>query len=365
MNTSNEQILQLINDGFGIQVISQRLGITTKKIRHISKLLGVFDILRENNQQYKINQIKKIAADKHQKSIDYYLQKHSHELIQLLKSGCNLNQIKSGLSEYIPTKKIIELTKILGIHEHRLENSKKSIRETALTNSLAGAKKIKGQPMRPITDELVAFYKECIELGVYETAAKKDIQVKFGHGHTGRNTWNRLIDEFGKLPVRPKAHYGKNNPQFGKDAHPKSGNGIKGHIFCFGQKMFFRSSLELMVFLYLTKNDIKFALSKHRIEYEFNEKFRHYFPDIVILDTVYEIKPKCKVNWPQNVTKHSALELYCTTHHLKCNIITEDTFPIYDITSDYVEQMIEDSKIVIIENEYKRLKKYLNKWHKK
>jgi len=47
----------------------------------------------------------------------------------------------------------------------------------------------------------------------------------------------------------------------------------------------------LLIYVYLYKENIDFKLCTHMIKYNYNNKIKHYLPDIIIGNSIYEIKP--------------------------------------------------------------------------
>ena len=79
-------------------------------------------------------------------------------------------------------------------------------------------------------------------------------------------------------------------------------------------------------------DNIEFELSKHRIKYiDKTETERIYCPDIVVGDTVYEIKPLSMIDVGENQNKFKAAKEYCDSHELKFDIITEKAYNIKDL----------------------------------
>lgn len=152
---------------------------------------------------------------------------------------------------------------------------------------------------------------------------------------------------------------GKNNPMYGKSPSLLSGIGISGWILHNNEKYFFRSSLEMRVFLYLIEKNIDFKLSKHRISYVDNNVNKTYNPDIVIDNIIYEIKPLQRIKLKSVKTKQKAAERYCNKFALKYQFITENTFNLSNITFDKVDSMIDSGVIILTNNKtkdnYKRL----------
>lgn len=118
------------------------------------------------------------------------------------------------------------------------------------------------------------------------------------------------------------------NGMFGVQPPAGSGVGSSGWIQFKDQKMLFRSTLQCRVYCYLMYNNIQFKLSKHRIPYQLNDKLRNYHPDIVIGNTIYQIKPEKMLKLKINIAKFEAARLYCKKYNLQFDIITQNTFPI-------------------------------------
>ncbi len=151
---------------------------------------------------------------------------------------------------------------------------------------------------------------------------------------------------------------GSSSPQYGKSPSPKSSFGLRGILIMNGEKIRFKSSLELRIFLYLMINKIQFILSLERIKYI--DKFgthRTYNPDIEFENIVYEIKPSnlVKFNKEKIVNAHKILK----QKHKKFKIITEKTFDLSIINDSIINSFIEQN-ILIFDPDEKNLKKYQN-----
>ena len=136
-----------------------------------------------------------------------------------------------------------------------------------------------------------------------------------------------------------------------------SGRGINGYLNYYDNKIYFRSSLEMLVYIYLCENNVRFELSKHRIEYDNGNKT--YNPDIVIDNTIIEIKPKFLLNCKTVVDKLEALKNYCNIFNLKFKIITEDSYEIWKyFNKDFIELLIKENKLILSDKQKERLYNY-------
>ena len=150
---------------------------------------------------------------------------------------------------------------------------------------------------------------------------------------------------------------GSKNGMYGKSATPGVGRGLHGFIYVNNQKIIFRSSLELKIYLYFYENDINFELTKHRIKYVENKISRTYNPDIEKDEIIYEIKPSELLLNEEVQLKLQALEKYCYDNDLKFDTITENTYCLNFVNRTYLDKMINSKNIELFQNE-KNLKKY-------
>ncbi len=161
---------------------------------------------------------------------------------------------------------------------------------------------------------------------------------------------------------------GENNPCFGLTGELNasygispsilSSQGLQGYLNVFEKRMMFRSSLELKIFLFLLSKNIEFDLCDERIKYiTKNGNSKTYLPDIKIGNTIYEIKQSCLVDSETVQEKFEALQRYCLLNNLKCEFITEKTYEISFVNKEYVNMMIENGKVELIQN-VKNLSKY-------
>jgi len=359
------EFTRLVTNGYTNKQFEDEFGISIKTVEMLAKRTDTIDILRLNNRILKSVSTTQTYKSKRNVQIDEVISKYETEITKYLHDGYHFKQIRQTLPEKIPIKLLNLVIDRLGLTELRQKNSYETFVANANKISKLGAEKTKGKPAKEILPEIHEFYKKSVEDGKYDGETRRAILKQFGRGHTGNNTWNVLISLYGKLTIAPKAVYGEQNYWFGKEPPKGTGSGINGHIYGFGQKIIFRSSLEMLIYIYLIDNNITFSLSKHCIKYEHNGKISNYRPDIVINEKIFEIKPTVKINWPLNIAKHSALVEYCASYNLKCEYITEFTYPIEHIEYEYVEKLIAEEKIIITEKQLTRLKNYFDKCHKK
>lgn len=97
-----------------------------------------------------------------------------------------------------------------------------------------------------------------------------------------------------------------------------------------GGKIWCRSLLEKQVYqkLDLDQNIETFVAEPLRIEYLWNDKIRHYVPDILIIYSdkkrcLVEIKPFAFINFPVNIAKQQAASEFCNQNNMSFLLITE------------------------------------------
>jgi len=279
---------------------------------------------------------------------------YSGIVIEIIKNGGVLKDLINEIS--IPIKQINRLVANLGLTDKRMQNSLILHRERAIKNWKEYGSKQKGVELKPITEMHRNDYIKMKNSGKCIADIKKFFKKKYDFRH---KKVYQLITLFGK-PERADQS-GKNNPMYGRSPSCKAGIGISGSIVTNGEKIIFRSSLELRVFVWLIRNNIYFKLSKHRIKYiDENEIHRTYNPDIVIDKKIYEIKPKKLINLKRNQLKFQALKNYCKKFNLSWGIIQEDTYNIN--TQENIDDIffrIKSEEIYLTEKNYKRLLKVL------
>lgn len=177
---------------------------------------------------------------------------------------------------------------------------------------------------------------KCMKTTIYKWGKENNIQ---------KNVIQLILKENDHLTTYYTKCKDYKNPMFGISPSYKAGIGCKGWVYIDDKKVFFRSTLELLVFYYLYLNNIQFRLSKHRIPYILKSKKRTYNPDIVINNTVYQIKPENLLNSQQNLCKFKQAKLYFKKMQLQFGIITQYSYKLYQVL-DQVEQGIENGKII-------------------
>ena len=123
--------------------------------------------------------------------------------------------------------------------------------------------------------------------------------------------------------LRSENATGKNNPMFGKPSPLKSGRGISGSW----KGVHFRSLLELAFLEHCEQYLGVLPKSAETKEYRLLlESGRHYFPDFVLKDKIYEIKPSRLLNTYENKMKVEAGKAYYGEKFL---VMTELDLPNY------------------------------------
>jgi hypothetical protein len=153
--------------------------------------------------------------------------------------------------------------------------------------------------------------------------------------------------------VLSEKNSGSKNPMFGKPSPKGSGNGWSGHYHGF----YFRSILELSFIVnVIEKQNLQVESgekTKFKISYEIDNEKRTYFPDYVIEDKVFEIKPFNLVESTVVQTKKLAAEKWCQENRKTYHIFTEKDFQVLST---------EEIKTLHDSNEIKFIKRYEEKY---
>jgi hypothetical protein len=353
-----DELRTLILDGNGLTQIIVRNSFclrSKKAIQRIAEQLKLTEKLRNNNRCYKSSQISKISQYKRNETLQHNLKNLADDIRR-----CVIERSFTTYDLYkefgTPLKQIELILKNLGLYERCASNGEEKIRQTARINGRKSADILSGVELKPITHEIINRFTELKTSGLYKTQVYAKMRSEFGFGS---KKIKQLCEKFGYPKENPQS--GTLNPMYGRSPSKKAGIGIKGWIIVDGCRIFFRSSLELAVYLYLKTNNIKFELSKHRIKYNYNGVQRTYNPDIVIGTTVCEIKPSQMVNLAENLTKYKALVDYCNRFSIGCAIITEETYDLSPYKNlNNVDNGMKDGSIIIDATNLEKLKKYWN-----
>jgi len=321
---------------------------------YIHNYLKLHDKLKENNQLYKSAKSKQDGIDRRNKRLEEYYETY-HEIIYDL--IVNQNEIVAEIQRQLQIRKfyIQLIIKKLNLEQQAKINSYNFIKAQCQVNSAknkitnTGRRYLKIQ----VNDEMIEFYKQLHIDKIKDGPGKELFHKKF---KTSSGVWPVLQKQYGELVKNPARFLcGKDNLMYGKEPDYKAGRGIQGHLLINGKQIFFRSSLELRIYLYLMKHNILFSLSNHVVFYEFEGKPHHYHQDIVIDDVIYEIKPLSLIELEINKRKFAALENYCKIHNLKCDHITEKTYNLEEIDFDYMLDAIDNGILIMKEKQLNRL----------
>jgi hypothetical protein len=220
----------------------------------------------------------------------------------------------------------------------------------AKTNGKKSSDVLKSVELKPLSSDIQTWFKEQIDAGKYKWQIRKELQNVFGYGE---RKYYQLCKLIGVPNENPQT--GNLNSMYGRSPALSAGSGISGWILINGHKVHFRSMLELRVYLYLDLNNIRFVLSTHRIPYSYKEADRTYCPDIVIDNTIYEIKPSKLTSNEEVQTKFIALQNYCRERNLFADFITEHTYNLPILTIQWIDELISQNKLAISEKNYTRL----------
>ena len=184
------------------------------------------------------------------------------------------------------------------------------------------------------------------------------------NGMYGKSVYNVWIKKYGKEEADKrlisrneklsKASSGKNNPMYGKPSPQGSGNGWSGWY----KDIYFRSLLELSFLYELINSNTKFIngeCSKYKIEYEMDGQIKNYYPDYIVDNIIYEIKPKRLWNSKNVIFKKNAAERWCAKNNMSYKIIE----PIR-LNKELIKNLLEEKSLKILDKYAERLNKYIN-----
>jgi hypothetical protein len=234
-----------------------------------------------------------------------------------------------------------------GLPEKIKENGQRVNRENRLKASKLAAEKTKGVPLKAISEEAMNEYKSLVDSGAHLAEIRKVLKKK-GYGY---KKVNQMREAYGK-PVKKMILSGKNNGMFGKKPPKGAGIGLSGYVSLgTGREVFFRSSLEMKVFLYLKDNGVDFNLSEERIPYTYSGGERTYCPDYRVGNEVYEIKPNALIDHRENSAKFFAARIFCEERSLKFKVVTEETYDLSKYSKEYIVGLIKSGEIRITSKE--------------
>jgi hypothetical protein len=277
---------------------------------------------------------------------------HGSQIEKMISDGYTIGQLVTSTG--CPKKTLTYYLESEGLLSKCRSNWKAKQIELARSNGKQSSKTLKGVQLKPITDDVKHWFQAQLIAGKFKWQIRKELQTKFDYGE---KKYYQLCKEFGMPSSQPNT--GEHNPMFGKSPSKSSGIGVNGWVFVNGNKFFFRSSLELKVFLYLESVGITFMPAMHRVNYEHSGIKKTYLPDIVIGNTIYEIKPSALVNDELVVLKFNALKKYCSEFNLSCDFITESTYPMTKLTQHNIDGLIKKNILVIDQKNYNKLMRYL------
>lgn len=112
--------------------------------------------------------------------------------------------------------------------------------------------------------------------------------------------------------------------------YPSKPEKYRGNV----KKITYRSMWERRFMLYCDRspNILEWSSEELHIPYEFENKWRNYYPDFTIRyidkdgkerNAVIEIKPHYQKRWKQNKAKWTKAEEYCAENNLEFKVLTE------------------------------------------
>ncbi len=343
-----KEIANRIIDGYNNKKIIEEFRFSHKIIYRIAKAFNLCEKLKENNKKCK-REVGERVRNRAFVRYEEFDKKHGRLIEIRINEGAHQNLI---LKEFHILQTFFERFikwKSLDLVEQLRINGIRVNKENALKNSLLGAEKVRGVELKPFSEEAVKIFLKLKDEGKCLAEIKRCLS-KLGYKD---KKVVQLCQRYGKPDKR--SFRGELNPSFGVTPSKKCGKGITGSYFKDGKQYLFRSSLELKIFLYLSEVGINFDLSKHRIPYQINGVNRTYQPDIVIDDTIYEIKPIKLVAESNNCVKFVAARNYCNKYNLKFDIITEQTYCLKTLNKEIINLLIENRVIELSEKQLVRI----------
>lgn len=369
-NEAFEIIKQMINGGISLECISNLVGISSKSIKNGLIRFNqhyLFNKLKQNNLLNKSKKLKQYHKKQRlivkQKRLLLFYQNQKEILNYIYQNNCNVTfaQIKRYINQinlWYDNSLINQLLKRNNVYLHIKQYSKKVHKQNMMITSLAGAQCAKDRAKLILSKQLQIYEGRFLQLlkqqrlkgYIFTDAASHGI-----HGATIEYLFNKHKERV--VFYTKSKHY--KNPMYGVSPNLEAGIGSSGWIVVNNKKMFFRSSLQCRVYIYLIFNNIEFNLSKHRIPYIYQDRKRTYCPDIEINNTIYQIKPEPLLSYKLNQVKFIAAQDYCNKFKLKFDIITQKTFNIYSKQiNECFKQLINNNLILFTSQKSKQ--KFLN-----
>jgi len=352
-NDEEAAIVDMINKGSPFKVINEFTGFTYKVIKRIAVENNLFERMIENNQSFKRRRAgitHKIQAAERYRETDKVFGdeierriangEHKVPLIALVgKSQAYFDRFLKWKSQ-----SLVEALRANG-QRVNAENRAKA--------SVLGANRTRGVPLKKITEDIEFLYKEMLFEGVHLAEIRR-VMLPLGFGC-------EKVKQMGEIWGKPDRcdQSGENNPMYGKSAPNGSGIGTKGWVNLGNKRHFFRSSLEMRIFLHLYDAGTVFSLSKHRIPYLLDGVKRTYCPDYVVGTIVYEIKPSKLLSTDENKTKFSAAKEYLAKRCLEFQVVTEETFSLRKYEESDIMNMIDNGILEIDEKNLTKLLKWI------
>jgi hypothetical protein len=354
---TENKIIDLIKGGKSFCQINSETGHTYKVISRVATEAEIYDLMRENNARYKKEvSSRKTATILKQRAEERYRktdEEHGELIKQMILAGDHMTPILEETNLKLTYFRRYIRWKSPELTNRLLSNSARVNKENRLKAGIKGAEKTKGIPKKQITRDIKEIYCQMLLDGLHLAEIKRRL-LPLGFG-------SEKVKQLGNLYGKPQRanQSGKNNPMYGKQPPAGTGIGVKGWLNILGKRLFFRSSLEMKIFLHLASKGVVFSLSKHRIPYLLGGKERTYCPDYVIGDKVYEIKPRALLETKENKTKFSAAKEYCEKRNLSFGVVTEKTFDLTQYTEQDIMNLIDENVLEIDNKNLNKLKRWL------
>lgn len=338
-------IYQNIDKGVDSKTISKIVGINNNSL--FTRLPQKYkELLKQNNIKQKSIKLKQY----HQQYRNGQYTKYQSLILQFIKKHNYNVCISDIMGEFGQLNCIVPILKNNNLYDTIRNVGHQKIKQTCKNNSKIGASYVKLKYDTKKQSEIQLYKDRFIYL------AKQQWSIAFIERDAIQNGISKcvvkqLADTHKDIVCKWEQSKHYKNPSFGKQPSPSSGIGSSGWIVYQDKKIFFRSTLQCQIYCYLIYNNIKFQISKHKIQYTFGQKLRNYFPDINIENQIIQIKPKKLLQTKQNLAKFNSAKSYCKKFSLTFKVVTQDTYPIFtDQINNFVMNLY-DNKLILFTNE--------------
>lgn len=202
---------------------------------------------------------------------------------------------------------------------------------------------------------------------VFKTATYKNSVKHLGknNGMFGTSVYSIWLHKYGKEEADKRRsntnkkhsfnNSGSKNSMFGKPSPQGSGNGWSGWY----KGIYFRSLLELSFLYELISTNTTYIngeCSKYEIPYTVDGIERNYYPDFIVGNKMYEVKPKRLWKSKNVLFKKEAAEKWCIANKMEYVLLEPAK-----LNKESIKRLIEEKSLKILDRYVKRVNEYLKK----